>query len=146
MSHRDPDGFVTRFRDRVLNARDPSAFAEFVSEDFVDHTPREGTGAGQEGFVGWLRELWHGFPDLRWELERVVSEEDTVVVRTMASGTHTGEFRGLAPTGKRVRLSGIHIVRVVDGRVVEHWRHSDELGLLEQLGVDVPVAGRSVAS
>ena len=75
------------------------------------------------------------FPDWHSELHALVAEDDIVVERFTASGTHRGELMGVAPTGKTVELRGINIFRVRDGKIIERWGRLDELGLLRQLGL-----------
>ena len=75
-----------------------------------------------------------GFPDGHWDLADVVAQNDLVVLRTPFSGTHLGEFFGVPATGRRVEIGSIHICRVVDGLIVEHWGNGDDLGLMQQIG------------
>src|SRR5262249_59810614 len=70
------------------------------------------------------------FPDFRLTIEDQIAEGDKVVTRVTFSGTHSGEFRGIAPTGKQVKYSGIAIDRIVDGKVVEMWHVAETLGLV----------------
>lgn len=131
----DPKAHARRFVSEVLNAHDLAAFEQLVAPDFVEHTPRPGQASGREGFAELIRGLLAGFPDARWEIEHLIGEGDTVVMRLVFTGTHRGRFMGHPPTGRPVRMSGVHIARVVDGMMVEHWRHVDELELLDQLGL-----------
>jgi len=70
----------------------------------------------------------------------MVAEGDKVVARLRISGTHQGEFLGIAPTGKQVTFTGIDILRIAEGKVMEHWGNVDELGMLQQLGA-IPESG-----
>ena len=69
------------------------------------------------------------------DVEDIIVEGDKVVARVTASGTHQGEFMGIAPTGNRVEFSAIDISRIAEGKIVEHWSNSDQLGMMQQLGV-----------
>jgi predicted ester cyclase len=75
------------------------------------------------------------FPDLHVEIEDVVAEGDTVATRVTMTATHRGAFLGVAPTGRRVRYEGMDILRFREGKMVEHWTVTDDLGLMQQLGV-----------
>ena len=86
-----------------------------------------------------------GSPDGRLATEDQVAEGDTVVTRWTGRATHMGEFMQIAPTGKQVVVAGIHINRVVDGKLVESWVQFDQLGMLQQLGV-VPAPGQAPAA
>jgi steroid delta-isomerase-like uncharacterized protein len=79
-----------------------------------------------------------GFPDLRFKIEDLLADGDKVIARTVFTGTHRGDFFGLCATGKPVAVSSIHIFRIDDGRIVEHWATSDDLAMLRQLGVVPP--------
>jgi len=81
-----------------------------------------------------------GFPDLYVTVEDSIAEGDRVVERTTATGTHTGVFQGIPPTGKKVQVTGITINRIVDGKIVERWNEFDALGMMQQLGV-IPTPG-----
>jgi ketosteroid isomerase-like protein len=101
------------------------------------------------GDTGLLAELWDGpsreeayalhqtltgaFPDLRTDIEDLIAERDRVVARLSLRGTHQGEFRGIAPTGRAVHFTAIRVYRIADGKIVESWANQDALGLLNQL-------------
>jgi predicted ester cyclase len=108
----------------------------YLADDFVAHDPpmRGGRGdaAGFRDAAGMIRAA---FPDWRSELHLLVAEDDYVVERFTASGTHRGEFMGAAPTNRRVAMPGINIFRLRDGKIVERWGNLDVLGFLIQLGV-----------
>jgi predicted ester cyclase len=74
------------------------------------------------------------FPDIRDTVEDIVAEPDKVVVRWMSHGTHQGEFMGVAPTGRHVTFSGMHLFRIAENEIAESWVNIDERGLQEQLG------------
>jgi len=76
-----------------------------------------------------------GFPDLALTVEFTITEEDKVAVRWTATGTHSGDFRGIPPTGKPINIAGVAIYRVAGGKIVEGWSQPDTLGLLQQIGV-----------
>jgi len=77
----------------------------------------------------------NAFPDLHYTIEDMIAEGDKVVVRLTFSGTHRGEFMGVAPTNKRVTTTAIFIQRIVSGKLVEEWSNADLLGFFQQLGV-----------
>ena len=80
------------------------------------------------------------FPDFHHTVEDLVAEGDKVVPRLTLRGTHQGDFQGLPPTGKQVTFSGINVMRLEDGKIVEHWSIGDTLGMLQQLGaIPAPV-------
>jgi len=87
--------------------------------------------------------LKRAFPDFRLEIEDLVVAGDIVWTRNVATGTNHGSFLGNPPTGERIRIDVFDVLRVVDGRVVEHWGVPDRLGVLFQLGLAQPPGSRA---
>ena len=108
---------------------------EFVRPDFVNHTGRPGSPAGAEGVRAGLAAFRTGFPDHDAEVVHLVAEGDLVATYKMFTGTHTGDFLGIPPTGKRATIRVMDMVRYRDGRIAEHWSVVDIAGLRAQLGV-----------
>ena len=105
-----------------------------VHPDFFDHTNPPGMERGIAGHQA-IVSLFHGaFSDLSWQVEDMIAEGDRVVARTTTRARHTGEFFGITPTGIAVEFSGVHIGRIKDDKVIEHWGNNDDLGLMRQLG------------
>jgi predicted ester cyclase len=97
---------------------------------------------GPEDVKRFIGEFRQAFPDFRSTIEYQVAEGDMVVTRWRASGTHQGEFRGIAPTGNPVAMSGIGVFRFSnEGKVVESWDNLDELGMMQQMGAIPQSAG-----
>ncbi len=125
---------VQRFYEEVVNAGDVGKIDELVSEDFVEHEEFPGISQDREGVKDFFRLLRSGFPDVHFTAEDVISEGELAAARFTMTGTHEGEFMGVPSTGKQVTVSGIDILRVRDGKCVEHWGQFDAMGLLQQLG------------
>jgi steroid delta-isomerase-like uncharacterized protein len=124
----------------LINAGDIDGFGELLSEDFVEHEAAPGLEPTKAGVVQFFRMYRAGFPDLRLEREQFFTNGDTVAVYYRASGTQSGEFMGIPPTGKRVDVHGVDIVRFgEDGVAREHWGVFDAMTMMQQLGV-VPEA------
>jgi predicted ester cyclase len=125
---------VAKFVNEFQSGHDWSVFEEIIDPDVVDHNAMPGTPPGREG----VRTLFDGFlaafPDFRARIHDQVSEGDKVVTRKTFHATHEGEFMGIPPTGAELTFDVIDIVRVRDGRIVEHWNVVDQLALLRQLG------------
>ena len=130
---------VRELFDRVWNGGDLQAAARLLAPDFVRYA--QPTSPGQTGvaaFVAGVTLIRTAFPDIRFEIDDLMVAGDRVAVRWTAHATQRGEYRGVQPTGRRVRVSGIQIDRVVDGRIAAAWVCWDRLGLLEQLGAVAP--------
>lgn len=106
-----------------------------IAPDFFDHTNPPGLQEGIAGHKAIVTLVRGAFPDLNWAIDDLIAEGDKVVARTTMTGTHLGEFFGIPPTGKRVSMGGVHVLRIADGKIVEHWGSNDDLGMMRQLGV-----------
>jgi steroid delta-isomerase-like uncharacterized protein len=138
----DNKALVRRFVDEVQSGGNIDLIDEICSPGFVNHSAPPGIPANREG-IKILTAMFRGaFPDSHFTIEDMVAEGDKVVTRKTFHGTHEGEFMGIPPSGRAVSMGLIDIVRVSDGRVVEHWAMGDSLGLMQQLGV-IPQPGRS---
>jgi predicted ester cyclase len=118
-----------------LNTGDPSAAAQIIHHNFHDHTNPPDLQRGLDGHNGIVKLFHDAFPDIRWDIDEMLADGDKVVLRLTMHGTQDGDFFGIPPTNREVTVSGTHIVRIEDGKVVEHWGNNDDLGLMRQLGV-----------
>jgi steroid delta-isomerase-like uncharacterized protein len=123
----------------AFNARDDAAEAEARTTDYIAHAPDsiQTAALDSDAWVEFLGGFLEGFPDLHLEVQGTAADEGMTAQRILFTGTHTGPFRGLPPTGRRVRFSGLEINRMVDGKVAEHWFQLDAVTLFEQLGLRV---------
>lgn len=137
----DNAGIVRGFVDEVITKGKIEAAAKYAWEDVVEQVPLPGQGPGLEGLKDILRAMRAGFPDIVFAIEEQVAEGDKVASRFEWSGTHTGEFLGIPATGRPVRVWGIVIDRLVDGRIKDTRIIMDTLGLMIQLGVFPAPAG-----
>lgn len=122
-----------RWYDEVLNGMDWALIDQIVAPDFAIN----GEAIGAEGIKRaaiWVRSV---FPDARVTVEDVVAEEDRVVTRWVARARHQAEFFGIPATGLPVTMRGIHVDRIVDGRIAERWESVDLLDVFRQLGATV---------
>ncbi|MGH3565722.1 MAG: ester cyclase [Pseudonocardia sp.] len=124
-----------------LNAGDVDAAVDMLfAEDAVDHDPAPGQGPGREGYRTFFRTLAQAFPDAKLEPAAMVADDEYVCLAYTLTGTHQGDFLGVAPTGRRIEVRGVQIGRFSNGQIVERWGSTDELGIMQQLGA-VPVPG-----
>jgi steroid delta-isomerase-like uncharacterized protein len=125
----------TAFGEAVV-AGDLDAFDAIVAANSTDHDPAPGQGPGPEGYKAMFGELRTAFPDLHVEVEHLVATDDELAFAYVISGTHLGPLMGRPATGRKVRYRGMQISRFDgDGKLVERWGSSDELGMLRQLGL-----------
>src|SRR5580658_36093 len=126
---------VRIFVDEVITKGNIAAAAEYVWEDVIEQVPLPGQGPGLDGLKDILRDLRTGFPDIVFSIHEQIAEHDKVVSRFEWTGTHKGEFLGIPATGRPVRVWGIVIDRLEEGRIKETRIIMDTLGLMSQLGV-----------
>jgi predicted ester cyclase len=124
----------------ALNAANVGAAEELYHADYVNHEAGPGRPRGPEAARHTMTFLHGTFADFHLEPLDVVAEDDLVVVRAQASGRQVGEIDGFAPSGRRFSVQHVHIFRVTDGRISEHWGCRDDLGAARQMGL-VPGPG-----
>ena len=133
---------VERIPLEVFNNDNFGLIDELVSSDFVEHYAQPGVPPTRQGFKETAIALKKAFPDLRYTIEDSIETGDRIVHRLSAPGTMKGDFLGIPATGKRATWTEIHIGRVANGRLAEHWGVVDQLAMLVQLGV-VQAPGRT---
>jgi len=124
---------VRRFSDELWGQGNLAVADDVLAMDLIEHNPLPGQGAGREGHKQVVALFRSAFPDLQVTTEDVLEEEDRVALRWKAEGTHRGDLMGLAATGKRVTLTGIEILRVSGGKIVERWAEDNGQAVLAQL-------------
>lgn len=136
----DPKYLVRRFVEELWNERHVDVADEIFAEDCVTHQlqsgrPDEcvarGPHAIKEHVANWIA----SFPDLRFNIEQMLSEDDRVATQLLVEGTHQGSWLGIPASGKKLQMRMFTIHRVVHGRIVEDWVLLEALGVLQQLGV-----------
>lgn len=130
---------VRAFAEDVVHRGNLDRIPEFFSPAYVAHDPSNpGRIGGLEGARRFISMLHAGMSTIEYTVEDMIAEGDKVVYRWMLKGTHTGVFMGVPPTGNRISMSGIDIIRLSEGKIVESWVNADAFGLLQQLGVLPP--------
>jgi len=124
---------VARMHHRLFESEDLDALDEFFADDFVSHSVPPGLPPGLDGVKACFAQLRAGLPDVRVAIDELFEADGRVAVATTISGTHEGELMGIAPTGRRVEVAGVDLLRFEDGSIVEHRGLTDTVGLLRQL-------------
>src|SRR5829696_9769466 len=126
---------------------DQGKIAEIVAPDEVHHWGIGDDTTGFEEFSQRWDQFFTAFPDLKFTVDLVAAEGDLAATHWTATGTHRGEWQGIAPTNREVTWQGINIFRIECGQIVESWSEADHLGLLSQLGAtDIPTLMASPAA
>jgi steroid delta-isomerase-like uncharacterized protein len=134
-----------RFIEEVFVHQHPAAVDELAAEDFTPHTFGP-TPPGREPLKKAMERAGAGVSDPEFTIEDVIGEGDKVAVRLTSSASHSGDFMGMPASGKRYTISEIHIFRIRDGQVSEHWHEFDKMSLMQQLQGDAPAADRGASS
>src|SRR5437867_2341409 len=141
MSTEENKALIRRVTEEIYSQGNVAAIDRYYAPDWVLHDAPSNAGGDREALKGVLGVIRGGFPDARASLDLILAEGDLVASRTVAEGTHTREYFGVAPTGKRVRFTQLNIDRVRDGKIVESWSESFGQGFHYQLtGKAPPVA------
>jgi predicted ester cyclase len=135
MTSDDNKRLTNRAAEELFNNKDLSVIEDLFAVDFVDHSAPEGAPQGPEGQRAKVAAFVSAFPDLHLAYSHQICEGDLVAGRYTLTGTHLGEFAGIAATGNSISLEGHDLLRVRDGRIVEHWTAMDTGELMRQLGV-----------
>ena len=134
-AHMDPEAVARVLIDEGFTQGRLEVADALIADDLVEHRQYgPGHPPGPEGVKAVIGHLHRAFPDFRLTIEDLVVAGDTVWTRNVATGTHDGPFMGFPASGRPIRVDVIDVLRVVDGRVVEHWGVPDRLGALLQTG------------
>ena len=131
----DGTGLIKRFYTEVIGDGNLSLIDELVSDDFVDHDPMPGQSPAKDGVAFFVNTMRAAFPDLRAKTtEPVLVDGNLEAQYVVLTGTHQGELMGVAASGRSVEFSGVDIIRIEGGKVVEHWGATDTMTLMQQIG------------
>ena len=125
---------VIRFNKEYIEQGNRKSFEELIAEDVVNHSAPPGSSKGPDGMIHFLQNVLRtGFPDLSVEILDQVAEGDLVTTRKAIHATHSGDFMGIPPTGKKVIINVIDMIRLRQGKYVEHWGMSNLSDVIAQL-------------
>jgi steroid delta-isomerase-like uncharacterized protein len=130
----DLKSLMRRFVDEFPSKGDEAVADELLADIFRTHTAPPGMSPGKQGVKAYFAAFRRAVPDLHAQVHELLADGDKVVTRKTFHGTQTGEFMGLPPTGSAISFDVIYIVRVRDGKFVEHWNVLDTLVLMRQMG------------
>ncbi|HXQ34982.1 MAG TPA: ester cyclase [Anaerolineales bacterium] len=133
MSIEENKRIVRRYQE-IYNSNNLDALNEVVTEHVLTPRMMAGMPPGLEGAKQVHKATLLGMPDWHTEIEELIAKGDKVVARITMTGTHIGDFFGFPPTGNRISFTGIYIVRIANGKIIEHWGEEDTIGLMQQIG------------
>ena len=126
---------IRTYFNKAWNEGEVNVLDSILATDYINHTPSTKTGIHDRNELKTIIVSFRkAFPDLHFSIADIIATDNRVVARVRMTGTHKDSLFGLPPTGKTVSVNQINIEQVVDGRIAEHWRVTDELELMKQLG------------
>ena len=135
-----PKEVIRRLYKEFWNERKLEVIDQLVSQSHALVSPDiSGPTVGPATYKRELATFVAGFPDLRFTVEETICEKDKIMASWTLTGTHKGEFFGIAPTNKKVSIAGITIHQIADGKILDSQAIWDVIGLLQQLGVELPI-------
>ena len=132
---------MKRFYEEVVNKGNLKLIDELVATEFVEHEEMPGMKPGREGLKEFFAMFRAAFPDLQFQVNDLVAKGDKVWAYITIRGTHKGQFMDMAATGKKIEVKGFDLIRIVNGKAVEHWGLSDSMTMMQQLGA-IPMPGQ----
>ena len=128
---------IRRFNLEVIEQGNLESFKELMNDQFINRTAPEGIDNGPGGMIYTFNQILRpAFPDLKVTIYEQLAEGDLVTTRKTITGTHDGIFMGVPPTGKKITIHVIDIVRVVNGQYYEHWGLNTLSNVLNQLAAE----------
>jgi len=134
MSIEDNKNLSKKLFEEVWNKGNLNVVDDLIALDYVIHMGNKDL-VGIDNYKNFVKIYRNAFPDIYYTVNDLIAEDDKVVERWSAQGTHKGELLGIPPTNKKLKVTGIDIVRIKEGKMVERWAEYDFQGMMEQLGV-----------
>jgi predicted ester cyclase len=134
MSIEENKTIARRYPEEVYNKKDIDVLDEIIDENIINHWWKPEIN-GLQIIKEYISKNLVAFPDVKFTVEDQIAEGDKVVTRVSFTATHKGEFRGIAPTGRKVKVTGVIIFKITNGKIVETWAEMDALSWMQQLGV-----------
>ncbi|WP_075292938.1 ester cyclase [Pararhizobium arenae] len=132
---------VRRNTEEVQGKGNFAVFDEVFSENFLDHTPQPNMVPDKEGVRGLYAGLRKAFPDFHAVIHWQTADGNLVTTFKTYHGTHKGNFLGIEPTGRKIQFETVDAMRVVDGKITEHWGVANLYSLVGQLGLELQPKG-----
>ena len=122
------------FFEELHNKQNLEIIDRLVDPNVVSHDPFPNQAEGSKGFRDTMQLFRSAFPDMSAKINDMIAENNKVVTKITVYGTHLGEFMGIGPTKNKIEYEEVIILRIADGKIVEHWAVADALSLMQQVG------------
>jgi steroid delta-isomerase-like uncharacterized protein len=135
MTYTNHEALIVRYFEEVWNQGKLDVLDEIIAPEYINHSPGIGNPLpGPVGLKPIVKAIRAAFPDLRYDIENMVISDNQVAVHTRMNGTHRGDFFGITPTNKAIKVNQMQIEKIHNNQIIEHWRVTDDYTLLKQLG------------
>lgn len=126
---------IERYFNEAWNNGNLDVLDEIIDPEYINNSPGiPNLPTGPEGLKPIIFAVRQGLPDLHFEIDDIVLTENKVAIRCTMTGTHLGDLFGIPATGKSIKVNQMQFETIRNGKIIEHWRQSDELGMMRQLG------------
>lgn len=125
---------------KAVNSGNLEEFYKVMAPAVIDHDPAPDQGPGPAGFIQFFETFRTAFPDLKVSVEHMVADDDNVAIAYTITGTQQGEFMGIPATNRQISARGVQVARFENGKIVERWGSSDQLGIMQQIGASKTAA------
>jgi len=122
---------------KTIDAQDFAAFSELAVSDGACHIPGVPEAVPIEAVMQIIKSYYEAFPDSTHDIKAIIAEKDMVAIRFTQISTHAGDYEGIPPTGNKISVDCQHMLRLADGKVAEVWLIEDNLGMMQQLGMEL---------
>jgi len=134
MSAEQNKSLILQYNQEVIQNGNVAFFEQIVAPHFVNHSAPDPTASGVESMTAFFTNVLHtAFSNLTVDVLDMVADDRTVATRKQITGTHTGNLMGLAPTGRRVTICIIDLIRLEDGKLTEHWGENNFPAVIQSL-------------
>ena len=127
---------VRRYFEEIWNKHNLEAIEEFYAPEYVNHDAPPGVPGDIEGLKALIGAYLNAFPDIKVTTDLLLADGDKVVVRNSGTGTHSGQLMEIPATGKQIETKAMGIFGISGGKIVESWVASDQMSMMQQLGVN----------
>jgi steroid delta-isomerase-like uncharacterized protein len=135
MTHTNHEALIIRYFEEVWNQGKLDVLDEIIAPEYINHNPGiTNPLPGPLGLKPIVEAIRRAFPDLHYVIKNMVISNSQVAVHTTMHGTHLDHFFGIAPTHKVIKINQMQIERIHNNKIIEHWRITDDLAMLQQLG------------
>jgi steroid delta-isomerase-like uncharacterized protein len=132
---KDNKAILRRYAEEIMNQGNLAVADELIALNVRDHFHGLPETAGREGFKQFVTTLRSAFPDAHFTIENIIDEGNIAAVYWTFRGTHKGDYMGISPTHKQVRVNATAFYQVAEGQIEALWGNLDNLGMMQQLGV-----------